>query len=589
MSNPESMFDNKRNALALLVCFIVVMIYTDLVIAPYNRRLYPPPTPAASATAQTAPSTVPAQASPPVIQTFGAQNSGFQNQGSQNPALPVVVAQRQGNPTPAEIAAAPRTVVETATLKMTVSHLGARLQSIKLHNYKLSLKSEEALDLVSAIEGAPLPLGVYTAGVSDAMVAYQLEGATFPARSDGTFALTGQQELSLNFVGTLPNGSAIRKIFKLNGNTYLFTVDVQIAPAAVDGSRTWLEWARFVSVTAAHDQYALQGFTLLDSTGSLSHRYLSAITEDGVSEAGNNSWVTSGDKYFLAALIPSGTGQNTRLGKVGDTYVHQISGTPEGGSFTVYVGPKDFQTLSGKGFALERAIDLGIFTVLASPLLHVMRFLHTILGNWGLAIIALTLLIKAAFLPLTKASFKSMQAMQDLQPEMKALRERVTDSTQLNKEMMELYKRRGVNPMGGCLPVLIQIPVFLGLYNALLNAIELRHAPFALWIQDLSAPESPLPVMLLLMSASMLLQQWLTPSSADPQQKKIMMIMPVVFTVMFIIVPLPSGLVLYWLVNNSISIIQQVYLKNDRKASPFQATLIGSGIMLAFGYILTLL
>jgi YidC/Oxa1 family membrane protein insertase len=187
-----------------------------------------------------------------------------------------------------------------------------------------------------------------------------------------------------------------------------------------------------------------------------------------------------------------------------------------------------------------------------------------------------------------------MKAMQDLQPEIKALRERIKDPTQLNQEMMALYKKRGVNPMGGCFPMVIQIPVFLGLYMGLLNTLELRHAPFALWITDLSSPEKLMiggvgvPVMIILMGISMILQQWLTPSAMDEGQKKAMMLVPVIFTVMFIVFPFPAGLVLYWLINNLISIVQQAYLRSEKEVSPFNATIVSSVALFGFSYILTL-
>lgn len=188
-----------------------------------------------------------------------------------------------------------------------------------------------------------------------------------------------------------------------------------------------------------------------------------------------------------------------------------------------------------------------------------------------------------------------MKAMQDLQPEIKALRERIKDPTELNQEMLGLYKKRGVNPMGGCFPMMLQIPVFLGLYNALLNAMELRHAPFALWINDLASPERleifgiGVPVMILIMGVSMIIQQWTTPTTADPAQKKAMMLRPFIFTGMFIVFPFTSGLVLYWLVNNLISIVQQVYLRGNSKASPLQATILASVGIFSLGYIITLL
>jgi YidC/Oxa1 family membrane protein insertase len=272
-------------------------------------------------------------------------------------------------------------------------------------------------------------------------------------------------------------------------------------------------------------------------------------------------------------------------------------GGQEVGRFEVYAGPKDYKTLQFVGdYHLERTIDLGWFSFLALPLLWLLHYLYLYLHNYGMAIIALTLIVKTVMLPLSKASYSSMKKMQEVQPEIKALRERIKDPTQLNQEIFALYQRRGINPMGGCFPIAIQIPVFLGLYNALLNSIELRHAGFALWITDLSAPERlemfgvGVPVMVLLMSASMIIQQWTTPNpSADPQQQKMMMLMPVVFAAMFIIYPMPAGLVLYWLVNNIISITQQVYMRNTAKGSVYTATFVTSLLILGVGYILTLI
>ena len=192
---------------------------------------------------------------------------------------------------------------------------------------------------------------------------------------------------------------------------------------------------------------------------------------------------------------------------------------------------------------------------------------HSLIGNYGIAIIVVSSVIKILFLPLTRKSMESMQVMQKLQPEMTKIRERYKDDAQrLQKETMELYRRHRVNPLSGCLPMLLQIPVFIGLYNTLLSAIELRHAPFVLWITDLSSPERltiagyEIPMLAIAMGASMLAQQLVAPAAGDPTQRRIMMIMPVMFTFMFI--NFPSGLVLYWLVNNLLTIAQQRYVLN---------------------------
>ena len=212
---------------------------------------------------------------------------------------------------------------------------------------------------------------------------------------------------------------------------------------------------------------------------------------------------------------------------------------------------------------LSASVDMGFFTFLSVPLLWLLTFFHSLVSNWGVAIILLTVLIKLLFWPLTRKSYKSMEKMKKIQPMMKQLQEKYgQDKEALSREMMQLYKTYGVNPMGGCLPILIQLPVFVALYQALLHSIELRHAAFitylpftdTLWLADLSAKD-PFYITLIIMGATMLLQQWLSAAMGDPTQRKMMMIMPLIFTVMFI--NFPSGLVLYWLSNNVLSIAQQ--------------------------------
>jgi len=196
--------------------------------------------------------------------------------------------------------------------------------------------------------------------------------------------------------------------------------------------------------------------------------------------------------------------------------------------------------------------------MISRPLLVILKVFNRFLHNWGLAIILLTILIKILFYPLTHKSYKSMKQMQELQPLINKLRQKYkNDREALNREMMQLYRARKINPFGGCLPMLLQIPVFFGLYRVLLYSVELRNSPFFLWITDLSAKD-PLYITPILMGASMFLQQKMTPTTADPAQAKLMMFMPIIFTVMFL--NFPSGLVIYWLMNNILSIGQQYYI-----------------------------
>ncbi|MBI5233265.1 MAG: membrane protein insertase YidC, partial [Deltaproteobacteria bacterium] len=231
--------------------------------------------------------------------------------------------------------------------------------------------------------------------------------------------------------------------------------------------------------------------------------------------------------------------------------------------FSAYLGPKLYDMLVSKNMGLEEAIEFGMVDFMAKPLLVVLNFFERFLANYALAIILLTCIIKVAFHPLTKQSLNSMKEMQKISPQVMAVRQKYKgDKEKMNKELMELYKRYKINPLAGCLPIIVQIPVFIALYEVLSVAIELRHAPFMLWIADLSAKD-PLYITPILMGGTMFIQQKMTPTTMDPAQAKIMLFMPAIFTVMFL--NFPSGLVLYWLVNNIITITQQYYIHKGIK------------------------
>jgi YidC/Oxa1 family membrane protein insertase len=220
-----------------------------------------------------------------------------------------------------------------------------------------------------------------------------------------------------------------------------------------------------------------------------------------------------------------------------------------------FVGPKLVERLEEISPGLDLTVDYGVLTFLSKPLYWLLSFYHSYVGNWGLAIILLTFTIKAVFYKLSEASYRSMARMRKVAPRLKTLKERHGDDRQkMNQAMMELYKTEKINPMGGCLPMLVQIPVFIALYWALLETVALRQAPFILWIQDLSVMD-PYYVMPVIMGISMFIQQRLNPAPPDPIQAKVMMALPFVFTIFFAF--FPAGLVLYWIVNNTLSIAQQ--------------------------------
>ena len=300
---------------------------------------------------------------------------------------------------------------------------------------------------------------------------------------------------------------------------------------------------------------------------------------------GQVSWTGYEDNYFINAVIPLTEGTHmVTIGGSADmvrTVVSEgtVSLEPKGTAtyiYKMYFGPKKLTILKTVNYDLAKAINFGWFDVLAKPMLWLLNFFYGYIGNYGIAIILVTILIKGSFWPITQKGMKSMKNMQKLQPKVAKLKEKFKDDpTKMNQEMMAMYKTYKVNPIGGCLPMIIQIPFFFALYRVLMAAIELRHAPFMLWINDLSAPDRlmvgfdipyihGIPVLTLLMGASMYLQQKMTPTTADPTQAKVMQFLPVVFTFMFL--NFASGLVLYWFVNNLLSILQQQLINRQVKA-----------------------
>ena len=288
-------------------------------------------------------------------------------------------------------------------------------------------------------------------------------------------------------------------------------------------------------------------------------------------------WIAFLQHYFLSAWIANPEETNSYYGqrRADGTYMVGFSGplkeiTPgDVGEWSAkfYAGPKDQKRLEEIAQNLNLTVDYGFLWWIAVPLFYVLDWIHSFVGNWGVAIILLTVLVKLILYPLSAASYKSMANMRRVAPQMKRLQERHADDRQkLSQEMMALYKKESVNPLGGCLPMLLPMPIFIALYWVLFESVELRHAPFALWINDLAAMD-PYFVLPLLMGASMYLQQLLSPAVGDPMQVRMMRLMPVMFTVLFLF--FPAGLVLYWLVNSVLSIAQQWYvIKQTEAAQP---------------------
>jgi len=578
-----SIFEDRKTAFALFLCFMLIIVYAEY-LAQDQRVVDPGVTEQQVAQdGQPAPS---APQQPAVTRT--------PTETPTDPSEGVGVLMPDTVPTSEEFEQAPILRIRSELFDAKLSTLGGRFTSYELLQFKRELSAEQPLDLVSARSSDPLPVRLNSGARNDDRITYELEGISDEYRqADGSWFIPPGRNLRVQLVGTHRDGTEFRKRYLFEGSSYLFEVEASVSTGAADGSPLSVEWFSFRADEELQDSYDPIVYSILKSDDRIDH----VPVQDGKEKLQTRiqgRWVSIGDKYFMASLVNPIEGESTGImvREENSVYSIRLEGGVTDGHFKIYVGPKKYSVLERVGFQLERNVNLGWFSFLALPLLMLVNLFFGWIGNYGLAIILLTLVIKLVFLPLTSKGFRSMKQLQDLQPEVKALRERVKDPTQLNQELMGLYKKRGVNPLGGCLPILIQIPVFFGLYNALLYATELRHSPFALWVTDLSAPEKlymagiGVPVMLLLMGASMFLQQYFTPTAMEPAQRRIMLLFPVVFTVMFMIFPFPSGLVLYWLVNNLISIVQQVCLRTEKNVSALGATLLASGLIFALGYII---
>jgi YidC/Oxa1 family membrane protein insertase len=459
------------------------------------------------------------------------------------------------------------TTVETDLYRAVFSSHGGRIQSFVLKNFAGDIEADtEGREMIASKRLHPL--GMYWADevgtvTTDTGLDYKIEVSGAGGASE-----------RVTMTAAAVDGRTVKKELTLHDGSYV--IDLVASVGSTPPASIGLAWTRQVSDDGGRfgSLEGPTGFIELDlETES------GAGIEEPVQYTGMTSWAGYTDHYFLAAFFPL---EPTALRLVatarnGDAQATVWSDDGSGRvAFGLFIGPKSIDVLKSVGHNLDEALDLGIFAVIARPLLWLLLKLHLFTGNYGWAIILLTIGIRIAFYPVNQKQARAMKAMQRIQPELKKIQEKFKDDREkLNQEMMETYRRHKVNPLAGCLPMLLQLPVFIGLYNVLLAAIELRGAPFVSWITDLSQPDrlgalavpfvSPpgIPVMTLLMGASMFVQQRMTPAGGDPMQQRMMMFLPLIFTVMFI--NFPSGLVLYWLANNVMSIGQQ-YMTNRSTA-----------------------
>lgn len=547
---------DRRTITFITVSVMIIVLYQELVLKrlPQTPPLEPP---APTASLDSATGAVHA----PLAQT------------DTPPAAPAATVEADSAPV-----ASRDVTVDTDLFSVVFSTAGGRIKSFALKEFRTTNEpGSPPLELIVPGEETGLPMGVELRGAqvwSDAHVVYE-------PSSDG-LTVHGSEEKTLELSAKIA-GQPLVKRLTFRGDAYPIRLSVEtpralalpkeLVATAADGqpATVALLWAK--SVHAATKQAFEGAVALVD--GKLIQTSVDKIDGQQVL-SGVIGWAGFEDHYFLSAAAPA-RATAVILKAHGSTIESKLLTPREGDGpavvdYTLFLGPKESRYLETAGHDLARAMNLGWFGPISMLLLRILNLSHRFTGNYGVDIILLTCLVKIAFWPLTQKSFQSMREMQKLQPEMQRLREKYKDDAkQMNTEIMELYKRHKVNPLGGCLPMVLQIPVFFGLYQLLASTIQLRHAPFLLWINDLSAPERfdvmgyGIPVLTLLLGATMFLQQRMSPPAGDPAQQRIMMFMPLLFTFMFI--GFPAGLTLYWLTNNVLTIAQQYFVLRAAPAS----------------------
>ena len=467
--------------------------------------------------------------------------------------------------------------IQTPLYEAKISESGAVVYSLLLKNYRERVQRDAPLKQVLTNDQTQ---GVGQLGFLGQSVA-GLDKAVFSTDLTADQLTVSQAARDLSFLWRSPKGVVIQKTYRFDPNSYVIGLNVSVKNGSASSIQDRL-WVGINGKTPSDKRmYSFQGPSALIND-ELQQIKIKNIEEENTFD-GRIKWIAIQSRYFMSGLIPEQI-EEARLFLalksdkfVAAQYQQPEKAIPPGNQYTykydLFIGPKRISYLKTVGNNLEKLIDFGWFDFIARPCLWLLNLFYSVIPNYGVAIIVLTVLVKALLWPLGQKSYKSMSEMKRLQPLMKEIREKYKDDKQRqNQEVMSLYKTYKINPLGGCLPMIVQLPVFFALYRMLYQAIELRHAPFFLWINDLSAPdrlfnfnfsipfmEPPygIPVLTVIMGASMLLQQKMSPPMGDATQAKMMMFMPIIFTVIFI--NFSSGLVLYWLVNNILSIAQQYY------------------------------
>ncbi len=464
--------------------------------------------------------------------------------------------------------------VETPLFRGQILAPGARFSTLSLKGFREQVDPASApMEMISSRASLYLPAAVD-------LYKSDLGLSTRPFSSDASQTVTlspGDPPKSITFGTDVPDRVQVSKSFTFSADSYVTDMEVRVRNVSQERLSDQVVVSFYFQPYSGLEESSYNPSQVaVYQKGELTTHSFKDLEKKYLGLKSPIEWVGYENNYFTQAIVPLDQSGYDIIAQVVDAERHlvRIAYLSEGFQLDpnqetslklrLYMGPKELDQLAKAEHSLAKAVDYGWFTFIAKPLQHVLNYFYRYLHNYGWSI------IKIIFWPLTQKSFQSMQAMKKLQPKIAQLREKYSnDKEKLNQELMQLYKTYKVNPLGGCLPMILQIPVFFALYRMLNGAVELRHMPFMLWINDLTAPDrldigfsipylGGLPVLTILMGVTMFIQQKMTPSGGDPRQEQIMLLMPVVFTVMF--VNFPSGLVLYWFVNNVLSIAQQYFI-----------------------------
>ncbi|MCG8609102.1 MAG: membrane protein insertase YidC [Pseudomonadales bacterium] len=463
--------------------------------------------------------------------------------------------------------------IKTDVLDLIIDPRGGNIVQALLPGYNETLNSDTALSLLqnNAARRYVLESGLFGKNGFDSsrngpMPLYQTTQNEFVLHEN-------EDELKIDLVFNSPNRVKVTKRFTMTRGSYLIKVDYIIENNSSE------VWEGNFSAKIVRDQSAdpsqqnsmgMQSFLgmVLSTPNEPYEKYsFDDLKEKPINQTVQGGWVAFIQHYFISAWIPNNEITHTYQSKVKSGnhlmgFISPVTVVQPGETAQItanaFIGPKLLDQLETAANNLDLTVDYGILFFIAYPLFLLLELLHGFVGNWGVAIILVTVIVKALFFHLSATSYRSMAGMRKVAPQLQRMKEQYGDDRQkMSQAMMELYRKEKINPLGGCLPILVQMPVFIALYWVLMESVQLRHAPFAFWIVDLSQKD-PYFLLPILMGATMFIQMHLNPTPPDPVQARVMKMMPIIFTVFFLW--FPSGLVLYWLVNNILSIAQQWYI-----------------------------